>query len=233
MHRLSLRLELVLAGLIGIYCAYNLISALVIVWNFTTDDAYITWLYAQHVMAGKGLVWHETMPVVEGYSNFLWLLLTILILTLKLPLLFTIKIISCAALFLTLYCQYQVSRFFVGPLLAMLPVFIFSHFYGVSWWTVSGLETMTYCALVLVLVWQCFQLFYRPVPIHPVHKPSFKPVGEVIFATKRWCWINILLLLLALIRFEGLIWFFLVAIFIGCNLNKQKVPWKVVLNAWG
>lgn len=67
-----LRLTLVL-GLIslGLYRAYQ---------NATCfDDAYISLRYAENFVAGKGLVWNEG-EYVEGYTNFLWVMLVSLFL---------------------------------------------------------------------------------------------------------------------------------------------------------
>ena len=39
------------------------------------DDAYISFQFARHLNAGHGLVWNIGDPPVEGYSNFLWVIL--------------------------------------------------------------------------------------------------------------------------------------------------------------
>ncbi len=44
--------------------------------DFTTDDAGITYAYAENLADGNGLgQLYPNAPRVEGYSNFLWLLL--------------------------------------------------------------------------------------------------------------------------------------------------------------
>lgn len=42
--------------------------------NYTSDDAYISYRYALHLADGIGLVWNPGQHV-EGYSNFLWVLI--------------------------------------------------------------------------------------------------------------------------------------------------------------
>lgn len=44
-------------------------------WNlrFVQDDAFISFVYAENLHLGKGLVWNN--EVVEGYTNFLWTVL--------------------------------------------------------------------------------------------------------------------------------------------------------------
>ena len=39
------------------------------------DDAYISFQFARHLNQGHGLVWNVGDPPVEGYSNFLWVML--------------------------------------------------------------------------------------------------------------------------------------------------------------
>lgn len=100
--------------LIGIYCAYDLMVALYTAWDFTTDDAYISWYYARQLVSGKGLFWHVTLPPVEGYSNFLWLMIAALVIKLQLPLVSSMKVISCCSLGLALLFLYRLARLFVA-----------------------------------------------------------------------------------------------------------------------
>ena len=51
--------------------------ALVYNFNFTQDDAYITFRYAANYAAGHGLV-YNIGEQVEGYTNFLWTILMVL-----------------------------------------------------------------------------------------------------------------------------------------------------------
>jgi len=44
-------------------------------WDWTEDDAYITFRYAENLAEGQGLVFNSGERV-EGYSNFLWLIMT-------------------------------------------------------------------------------------------------------------------------------------------------------------
>ncbi len=46
-----------------------------ILWKFSIDDVAISYRYAQHLAQGAGLNWNPGQPPVEGYSNFLWVLL--------------------------------------------------------------------------------------------------------------------------------------------------------------
>jgi len=44
-------------------------------WDFTLDDAYITYRYSDHLAGGAGPVWNVGENPVEGYTSFLWMLI--------------------------------------------------------------------------------------------------------------------------------------------------------------
>lgn len=55
-----------------------LVPYLALAWRFAfiTDDSFISFRYARNLAAGKGLVYNPgTTPPVEGYSEFLWVLM--------------------------------------------------------------------------------------------------------------------------------------------------------------
>jgi len=209
---LTRRNEQLLAFLVALYCSVSLIISLMQAWGFTTDDAYISWYYARQLVEGKGFTWHADLPRVEGYSNFLWIVIAALVLKLKLPLLTTMKFIGCTSLVAGLICLYKMGRLFLTPLLAMLPVFIMTHYFGVVWWTVSGLETPLYLALSVFLAWQTMLACgYRQVDAN--EERSIFPVNNAF----PWILVNICLLLLSLTRFEGVIYALPVAAFLFCQ----------------
>lgn len=218
MNFLSIKKEKFWAYLLAFYCACYLITSLFLAWGFTTDDAYISWYYARQLVDGKGLGWHESLPIVEGYSNFLWMMIASLVIKLNLPLVITMKSVSTFSLGAGLVFLYRLARLFFSPLLAMLPVFLFSHYQGVVWWTVSGLESAFYCALSILLIWQCaVALGYATVSENKVYQGKTSTVAWVIT--------NVVLFLLALTRFEGLIWVIPVALFMLCQM-RQNGLWQ-------
>lgn len=221
--RFLLSNEQVWVVLILIYCLFDLTRSITTAWPFTTDDAFISWGYAQELVNGNGLVWHPLLPRVEGYSNFLWVMIAALIISLKLPLITSIKIISCVSLGAGLFFLYRFGRLFFSPLMAILPVFIFSHYIGVTWWTMSGLESTFYCALSLLFVWQSALAFQYS---------EINGLGN----TAAWAGANLSLLLVCLTRFEGIVWILPVLIFAYCRLSLLKknglVFPKEQLNRW-
>ncbi|MGL5742094.1 MAG: protein LphB [Legionella sp.] len=214
MNSLSPRKELLLAYLLAAYCVYYLFTYLSLAWEFTTDDAYISWFYARQLVHGRGLHWHEHLPIVEGYSNFLWVILTTGVMKLHLPVVATMKLISITSLASGLFFLYRLSRLFFSPLVAMLPVFLFSYYEGVVWWTMSGLETSFYCALSILLIWQCAKAFGYSVVLKEHTRSTHS-------STWSWIFTNITLLLLGLTRFEGLIWGVPVAVFAICHIKRM------------
>jgi hypothetical protein len=46
-----------------------------IFWNWTVDDAAITYAYSENLVRGHGLVLHPNQPPQEGYSTTLWMLI--------------------------------------------------------------------------------------------------------------------------------------------------------------
>ena len=52
-----------------------LLLAHALYYQFLTDDAYISFRYARNLSQGHGLVLNPGFERVEGYSNFLWVLL--------------------------------------------------------------------------------------------------------------------------------------------------------------
>jgi hypothetical protein len=227
---LSLRKKNILALFLAFYCVYDLVVALSHAWEFTTDDAYISWVYARQLINGQGLLWHGAPAPVEGYSNFLWIILSALIMKLQLPLLTSVKWFSVLSLGGGLLFLYRIGRAFFHPLAAMLPVFLFSHYVGVVWWTVSGLESMFYCALSLLLVWQCMRA------MDTASNFAVPGGGRPIYSTKSWLLCNLSLLLLALTRFEGLVWVIPVAVFMTCQMRSRFLnriqPDKSTMYRW-
>jgi len=125
----------------------SLISA---AWKFNTDDAYITLRYAKHLAQGDGITWNigEKIPV-EGYSNFLFVMIGAAALRLKLDPIMVFKIISCLSLAITCLLLYFLARIWLSPLLSFLPILILTSYDGTIWWTVSGLETAVYQMLAV------------------------------------------------------------------------------------
>lgn len=119
-------------------------------WPFTTDDAYITLRYSKHLAAGEGVVWNVGEPRVEGYSNFLFVLVGAAAIRLGLEPITVLKTLGAVALLVSAFVLFAWARRRVGSLLACLPFLILTSYLGSIWWSVSGLETAVYQLLVIV-----------------------------------------------------------------------------------
>lgn len=124
-----------------------------IAWEFTADDAYISFRYAQNFADGNGMVWNQnsTNPV-EGFTNFLW---TILMVVPHIfgasPVLFS-KLVGMffwitSSVTLYLYVFYKTKSKFFGLLALLLLMILPSTYFH----TVSGLETVFFAFLMLLL----------------------------------------------------------------------------------
>jgi hypothetical protein len=129
--------------------AVRTVAHLAGLWAFTTDDAYISLRYARNLVAGHGLLWNpgETPPV-EGYSNFLFVLLGAGLVEAGLDPVVALKLVGAAALLATTYILYRLARRWLGPVGSTLPALALTANAGVLWWSASGLETAVYQLLV-------------------------------------------------------------------------------------
>jgi arabinofuranosyltransferase len=138
----------------GVATALLLIHTTHLTW-FTCDDAYISFRYATH-LADNGVPEYNTGEAVEGYSNFLWVVLLAGAHKLTLPLTRTAWLFSSLAAFWALFSlalligralppdrELPLRRVLVpGGLLAAV---VFGPF---AFWVSTGMETMLFGALL-------------------------------------------------------------------------------------
>jgi arabinofuranosyltransferase len=145
-HRLALAALLLIATLFALRFR-----------DHTSDDAYITFRYALNLVQGHGLVYNPG-DRVEGYTNFLWVLVAAVPIALgidPLPvarfigLLAQLAVVLCVARAATRFAAGTASRaapaLAVGLLVALSPT--------LAVWATAGLETSLFCALVTWGVW--------------------------------------------------------------------------------
>jgi arabinofuranosyltransferase len=125
------------------------------VWNvhhysFLGDDAFISFRYAQNLYEGRGLVWNPGERV-EGYTNFLWVLLMSVGMLLRLsPEAFS-NIIGVASGAATLVILVRLSAKHAGrdnPLIWLAPLVLATSRTFTAWCT-GGLATAFFTMLVL------------------------------------------------------------------------------------
>jgi hypothetical protein len=115
------------------------------------DDAYISFRYAQNLVEGHGLVYNPGEPPVQGYTNFLWVLIIALALALGLPPVAT----ACGLGFmaglatLLLTAAWSFRRLAPGQAAAAVaPVLLVANL-GFVVWSFRGLETGLFTLLLL------------------------------------------------------------------------------------
>ncbi len=120
-------------------------------WGFTIDDVAITYRYALHLAHGQGLSWNPGGAPVEGYSNFLWVLILAgaswvgLSIETAAAALGAVLGLGCLSLLFVL-CR----RLWSPQRYWWLPVMLVSLTPEWTIWSVSGLEIPLYCAFLLV-----------------------------------------------------------------------------------
>ncbi|PKK84913.1 MAG: hypothetical protein CVT49_01800 [candidate division Zixibacteria bacterium HGW-Zixibacteria-1] len=191
---------------------YFLVSILIflifsaVFWSYSIDDAFVTFRYAENFADGHGLTFNPGDRPVEGYSNFLWLLILSLAYLIGLPTYFTAKILGVACFLMAGIVWYRNLSGDDREFLWLAPLFFLANPYT-AFWAVSGLELGLY-ALILALL----------------------AVGVI----KRAYWSYFMLPLLILIRPEGFV-IAIVIIIAGWfeGLLKKEIQWKYYIFALG
>ena len=97
-------------------------------------------------------MWNIGEPPVEGYSNFSFVVLARLAIALGINPAYFLKSLGVLGLFFTSTAIYRLSRFWFSPLMALIPVIWLLAYRGEMIWSVSGLETTVYQALLAYAV---------------------------------------------------------------------------------
>jgi hypothetical protein len=123
--------------------------------SWLMDDAGISFAYARSLASGHGLVSQPGAPPVEGYSNFLWVLLMAVFFRIGLfHIIWTPKVIACALTTGSFLVVTDVLRRTTSwgtgvavsalTLVALQPAFVI--------WSISGLENPLYVFLLSLLL---------------------------------------------------------------------------------
>lgn len=123
------------------------------IWPFTIDDMYITLRYAQHWHEGYGLVWNYFEQPVEGYSNFTFVVLARVALSLGLDPVVVLKSSGVLGLGFTGLGVYVLSRLWLPVSWSLTACILLFSYQGQIIWSVSGLETCVYEACLVGAVY--------------------------------------------------------------------------------
>lgn len=118
-----------------------------LVGDYRIDDAYITFAYSRNLAEGNGPVYGHDMRV-EGYSNFLWMVLVAVGELLRIDPLTFARFLSAGFFALTLGSTWLLARKWAGPLSAMVVTLCLASSTDFHRAIQSGLETVAFCGFV-------------------------------------------------------------------------------------
>jgi len=114
------------------------------------EDAFISFRFAKNLTAGNGLVWNAGEPPVEGYTNFLWILISAGILYAGFNLLIFSQITGIFASIILLIYVYLFCKKILGfdKYASILPSLFLAFSGPFATWATSGMETNLFTLLV-------------------------------------------------------------------------------------
>ncbi len=166
-------------------------------FDWVCDDAFISFRYSKHLAAGHGLRFNAgEQPPVEGYSNFLWVLVLTPFEAAGVPAAGPARLLSVAcgvALLFRLAAYLARSGLAAPPLAATL--LIYATLPAVALWSTSGLAAMPFALLVFL----AFETLGRPDRALPA---ALVCAGLVLIRAEGFAWA---LVLIAVAGLEALI----------------------------
>jgi arabinofuranosyltransferase len=132
--KLAFFVFLIIISLFILHCRYLAVIA---------EDAFISFRFAKNLVSGNGLVWNLTEPPVEGYSNFLWVMLNAIALYLDVEVTLFSQFAGMVAGILVLVYVYRFAQNFLSKTRwgAFLPPLFLACSGPFAAWACSGLET--------------------------------------------------------------------------------------------
>ena len=132
-----------LLAIIGIFIAHA--------WYLwcAAEDAFISLRFAQNLAAGHGFTWNVGAPPVEGYTNFLWVVLCAGAIKLGLNALFFAQAIGLASGIGLILLTYRAGRELLGwpEPAALVPALLLACAGPLATWATSGMEMTLFAFL--------------------------------------------------------------------------------------
>jgi arabinofuranosyltransferase len=134
----------------------------VIYLNCLAEDAFIALRFARNLAHGDGLVWNPGQPPVEGYTDFLWVVLSAVAIKLGISGVAFAQVLSIACGLGTLLLTYAIGRRLAGwpPVVAMVPAGLLAVSGPMAMWSSSAMESTFFTMLVLAATY-CLARFWR------------------------------------------------------------------------
>ncbi len=179
--------------------------ALAAAWrfDFLVDDAFISFRYARHLAEGHGLVWNlGEAPPVEGFSNFLWVLICAAFAALGSEPMLASRITSilCALALTWLVGRAIAARTGASSRARVWSTLMFAALPPIGVWATGGLETMSFA----LSVFACFDALTRnPGESRWDARASAWAGAAVLLRADGFVWIAIALAAAALARIRS------------------------------
>jgi len=140
--------------LVSLFVLSAAISAFLVscglLFSLTVDDAYISFRYSDNLVSGHGLVWNAGETPVEGYTNFLWVIIGAGVLKIGLPIVASMKVVGVVVGLIAVLLMYIITRKISAPdTYAVMPALLLAVTPAFALWSVAGLETALFVALLL------------------------------------------------------------------------------------
>ena len=123
--------------------------------NCVAEDAFIAFRFAKNLANGHGLLWNAGEAPVEGYTDFLWVILGAAAMRAGLNVVPFAQVIGIAAGLATLWLTYRAARrqLRLPPPVAILPALLLAAAGPFATWASSGMEMTLFAWLVLLAVY--------------------------------------------------------------------------------
>jgi arabinofuranosyltransferase len=151
--------------------------------DFIQDDSFISYRYAKNLINGHGLVFNPGERV-EGYTNFLWIILLSLFARAGLDMLVVSRVLGVAFGAISLFMVYKISSLFFPKkdwIFAFFTPLLLVFNSALAYWSISGMETSLFLMLVLLTIYLYFH-DQRLVVLFCVLATLTRPEGVLVFA---------------------------------------------------
>lgn len=127
------------------------------------DDAMISMRYANHLANGHGLVWNVGEAPVEGYTNFLWVVMMAGLHLFPIPAMkisLGVQIMSLLILCINLVYVLRISNIMSGDALwpAACALVLTASYYPLNKWSLMGMETGAVTLIVTMSVYYMLRM---------------------------------------------------------------------------
>lgn len=149
-------------------------------FSFTKDDAFITFRYAKNLANGNGIVFNRRSRPVEGYSNFLWVILSTIPILLNIDVVLYTKVFSMILSVLTIIMLFKFANLFYEKKWALIAPLLYTLYYPFHLWTVGCLETP-----LLVLLIICVMYFAYKETMENKLYPKYSIIFSTLYSLAR------------------------------------------------